>query len=96
MNIYIVYEMNYADFETGLDDNISFCFSMGISTPKVLLPTFTVFFSVSKTISIIFQLFIYFFNSLGRAISIGTNFVIILFAIFLVQNEIPSVLFVFQ
>ena len=25
MNIYIVYEMNYADFETGLDDNISFC-----------------------------------------------------------------------
>lgn len=24
MVIYIVYEMNYADFETGLDDNISF------------------------------------------------------------------------
>ena len=25
MVVYVVYEMNYADFETGLDDNISFC-----------------------------------------------------------------------
>lgn len=25
MIIYLVYEMNYADFETGADDNISFC-----------------------------------------------------------------------
>ena len=25
MIIYLVYEMNYADFETGLDDNVSFC-----------------------------------------------------------------------
>ena len=25
MIIYLVCEMNYADFETGLDDNISFC-----------------------------------------------------------------------
>ena len=25
MVVYVVYEMNYADFETGLDDSISFC-----------------------------------------------------------------------
>lgn len=25
MVIYIVYEMNYADFETGSDDSVSFC-----------------------------------------------------------------------
>lgn len=25
MVIYIVYEMNYADFETGIDDSVSFC-----------------------------------------------------------------------
>jgi len=25
MIIYVVCEMNYADFETGLDDNVSFC-----------------------------------------------------------------------
>lgn len=24
MNIYVIYEKNYADFKTGLDDNISF------------------------------------------------------------------------
>ena len=43
------------------NDNISFCFSMGMSTPKVLLPTFTVFFSVSKTIFIIFLFFLLLF-----------------------------------